>query len=374
MNSKGRRFLLYILLAAMVVTQVAFVKTEENNTSDESVVYNTNSTDETENATDAEKDVLATNTEVPSIIETEIETTGDVVSDVQVQVNENASVSRMVVVAEQTNVTADETEENADPSANESESNEVYLGVEANTEVSEYQDMIVSYADPYLPVRTEATRESTTVGKLFPGSYADIVERGDEWTKIKSGNVEGYIQNIYVCFDEEAEDLAEQLGGTLSTAMTLAEEKKAAEEAAKKAAANKNNGTTASMSASSYEICLLAAIIDWEANAESYDGKVAVGRVVLNRVASSRFGNSVQEVLSARGQFGGVTDGNGNWSSRFQERINKYVNGANNDCLKAAQDALAGANPLNATYYYFNTIVGSCSQSQQIGHHIFYNY
>ena len=79
-------------------------------------------------------------------------------------------------------------------------------------------------------------------------------------------------------------------------------------------------------------------------------------------------------VLSARGQFGGVTDGNGNWSSKFQDRINKYLNGANNDCMKAAQDVLAGANnPLNATYLNFNTVVGSCSQWQQIGNHIFYN-
>ncbi len=370
MNSKSRRFLLYILLAVMVVTQVAFVKTGENNTSDESVVFNTNSTDVTENAT--EEDVLVDNTQVP-----QIETVDDAAgldADIQQVTGEETEVSRVVVVATQDVVAVDGSVENADPEAAQSESNESYFGVEADAEVSEYQDMVVCYADPYLPVRTEATRESTTVGKLFPGSYADIVERGDEWTKIKSGNVEGYIQNIYVCFDEEAEDLADQLGGTLSTAMTIAEEKKAAEEAAKKAATSKNNGTTTAMSASSYEVCLLAAIIDWEANAEPYDGKVAVGRVVLNRVASPRFGNSVQEVLSARGQFGGVTDGYGNWSSRFQDRINKYVNGASNDCLKAAQDALAGANPLDATYYYFNTVVGSCSQWQQIGHHTFYNY
>ncbi len=372
MNSKSRRFLLYILLMAMVVTQVAFVKTGENNTSDESVVLNTNSTDVTENATD--EGILVDNTQALQDELAEVVTEEATALNVEEQQAEDSEVSRMVVVSTQNIETADGLVDNADPEAVQSESNESYFGVEANAEVSEYQDMIVSYADPYLPVRTEATRDSSTVGKLFPGSYADIVERGDEWTKIKSGNVEGYIQNIYVCFDDEAEDLADQLGGTLSTAMTLAEEKKAAEEAAKKAAASKNNGTTAAMSASSYEVCLLAAIIDWEANAEPYEGKVAVGRVVLNRVASPRFGNSVQEVLSARGQFGGVTDGYGNWSSRFQDRINKYVNGASNDCLKAAQDALAGANPLDATYYYFNTVVGSCSQWQQIGHHTFYNY
>lgn len=349
MNSKSRRFFLYLLLAVMVVTQVAFTKNGENNTSDESAVNSTENTDGTENETQTNANAVieVKNTSVASASESE-------------------GASYVVIVEEQT----------------EDESGEEFLGADETMGESDFQDMIVSYADPYLPVRTEATRDSETVGKLYPGSYADIVERGDEWTKIKSGNVEGYIQNIYVCFDQEAEDLSDQLRGTLSTAVTLAEEKKLQEEAAKKAAeaAKKNNSSTGSaastpsVSASSYEVCLLAAIVDWEANSESYEGKLAVAYVVLNRV-NAGYGGSIQAVLSARGQFGGVTDGNGNWSSRFQERINKYVNGTSNDCLRAAQDALAGANnPLNANYLNFNTVVSSYSQAQQIGSHIFYNH
>lgn len=339
MNSKSRKFFLYLLLVVMVVTQVAFTRTGENNTSDESVV---NSTDETENKTVSVKnEVVAT------------------------AASSSDGESYAVVITAQNEDAAEETEDT-----------EEYLGAEEDAEISDFQDMVVCYADPYLPVRTEASRESDTVGKLYPGSYAEIVERGDEWSKIKSGNVTGYIQNIYVCFDREAEDLADQLGGTLATAITLEEEKKQQEEAAKKKAeaAKKNSTATSSpTSASSYEVCLLAAIIDWEANAEPYDGKTAVAYVVLNRVHA--YGSNVEAVLSARGQFGGVTDGNGNWSSRFQERINKYVNGTSNDCLRAAQDALAGTNnPLNANYLYFNTRVSSYSQCQQIGSHYFYNY
>ncbi len=342
MNSKSRRFLLYLMLVVMVVTQVAFTRTEGNNTSDESTVNSTKQIEETE------KEIQTT-----EVLDVKNASAAAAPLDSQ-------EATQVVVINQQTD---DETEEN-------------FLGVDEEEETSDYQDMIVCYADPYLPVRTEATRDSETIGKLYPGSYADIVERGDEWTKIKSGSVEGYIQNIYVCFDEEAEDLAEQLGGTLSTAITPAEEKKQQEALAKKKAeeAAKKNSTTASVSASSYEVCLLAAIIDWEANAEPYEGKVAVAYVILNRV-SAGYGADIQAVLSARGQFGGVTDGYGNWSSRFQERINKYTSGTSNDCLRAAQDALAGVNnPLNATYLNFNTRVGSCSQSQQIGSHIFYNH
>lgn len=344
MSSKGRRLFLYVLLVIMVITQVAFTKTEKSNTSEESVVNNTEKTDETENI------VLAENGTENIVPEEKNE---------PVSRSAEEDTSYVVVINEQTD-----------------EETEKLLGVDMDAEESEYQNMIVSYADPYLPVRTEATRDSETVGKLYPGSYADIVERGEEWTKIKSGNVEGYIQNIYVCFDQEAEDLADQLRGTLSTAITLAEEKKQQEEQARlKAAAAANNTAAASVSASSYEVCLLAAIIDWEANAEPYEGKLAVAYVILNRINSASYGNSIQEVLSARGQFGGVTDGNGNWSSNFQNRINKYVNGTSNDCLRAAQDALAGnSNPLNAAYLYFNTRVSSYSQCQQIGSHYFYNY
>lgn len=373
MNSKSRRFFLYLLLIAMVVTQVAFTKTEESNTSDESVVNSVDNTGETETE-ETTGSIVIDETEEPLTevssedVPTEQVTESEIVvqqtqSEVVVQQTGTDNLTPVVVVS-------DSVDENLEVS--EELNTEEYLGLSEETEVSEYQDMIVCYADPYLPVRTEADRSSSTVGKLFPGSYADIVERGDEWTKIKSGNVEGYIQNIYVCFDDEAEDLAQQLGGTLSTGLTIAEEKKKKEEEAKKNA----TVSTGAMSLSSYEEALLAAIVDWESNAEPYDGQKAVAYVVLNRVRSSNFGNSVEAVLLARGQFGGVTDGNGNWSAKFQARINKYTSGNGNaSCIKAAKEAIAGTgNPLNATYYYFNTVVPSCSQSQQIGHHTFYNY
>lgn len=370
MNSKGRRFLLYFLIGIMAVSQVAFAGTERDNTSEESVESNQNTVLSEESQTEAVSD---------SII---LETTKDKLSTS----SELTTMSYVTYIGnEETTDNSGISEENENlTSADKSNLSmeEEYLGVNPAQTDSNYKDMIVSYADPYLPVRTEADRESSTVGKMYPGSYANVIERGEEWTKIESGNVTGYIQNIYVCFDEEAEDLAGQLQGTLATAITLAEEKKQQEEAAAAkaaaAAAATTGGSTATssaVSASSYEVCLLAAIIDWEANSEPYDGKLAVAYVVLNRVNSASYGNSIEAVIGARGQFGGVTDGSGNWSSRFQERINKYTNGASTDCVKAANDALAGnGNPLNANYLYFNTRISSASQWQQIGNHYFYNY
>lgn len=120
---------------------------------------------------------------------------------------------------------------------------------------------------------------------------------------------------------------------------------------------------------------LLAAIIEWEADGEPYEGKLGVGYVVLNRVNSSSFGNDIQSVLLARNQFSGVANGSGGWSEKFAARINKYMAGLENECTLAATDVLMGYNyPFDADYLYFGTKLGNCSQYMKIGNHYFYNY
>lgn len=344
MSSKSRRAFLYVVVAVMVITQAAFADTVKDGTSEESVAV-------------LNEDVA---TREDGQLNDGIDADLDAIDNLD-EVNTTDTVNDTVVDKTDSNISDVLYEEVSEEEINFTE--ELLGGIEDSGK-SKYQDMVVSYADPYLPVRAKASRESSTVGKMMPGSYADIVERGDEWTKVKSGNVTGYIQNIYVCFDDEATDLAKQINKKLSTAITPEEEKK--QQAA--ASAKPTSG-----SASGSDLYLLAAIIDWEANNEPYEGKLAVGYVIMNRI-NAGYGASISAVLLARGQFGGVPNGSGGWSSNFQARINKYVNGANNDCLRAAQDVLAGANnPLNAAYLHFNTHVSSYSQAQQIGNHIFYN-
>lgn len=87
------------------------------------------------------------------------------------------------------------------------------------------------------------------------------------------------------------------------------------------------------MSASDSELALLAAIIQCEAGGESNTGKVAVGAVIMNRVRSSQFPNSITEVVYQSGQFSPVASGI--LSSVLSQ-------GARSDCYQAAQEALAG--------------------------------
>ena len=93
--------------------------------------------------------------------------------------------------------------------------------------------------------------------------------------------------------------------------------------------------------ASNSDLNLLAHLIYAEARGEPYKGQVAVGAVVLNRVKSSSFPNSVAGVIYQRGAFSVVDDGQINLSP-------------NTTAVNAARDALNGWDPTSGCIYYFN--------------------
>lgn len=109
------------------------------------------------------------------------------------------------------------------------------------------------------------------------------------------------------------------------------------------------------------DLDLMAAIIECEAGGESYTGKVAVGAVVLNRVRSPLFPNTVLEVIMQNRQFSPVGSG------RFSIVL---ARGANESCYQAARDAMAGASPVGGCLFFRTPIPGLTGQ--QIGGHIFY--
>lgn len=86
---------------------------------------------------------------------------------------------------------------------------------------------------------------------------------------------------------------------------------------------------------------LLARLIYGEARGEPYEGMVAVGAVVLNRVNDSRFPNTISGVIYQPGAFDVVDDGQINLAP-------------NNTSIKAARDALNGWDPSYGCIYYFN--------------------
>ena len=124
---------------------------------------------------------------------------------------------------------------------------------------------------------------------------------------------------------------------------------------------SKGNGNSGGGSqGSSSDLSLLAAIIQCEAGGESYEGKLAVGSVVMNRVRSSHFPNTVAGVIYQGGQFSPVASG------RFASVL---ASGANASCTQAAGEVLGGNITINCLYFRKNdgSIPGTV-----IGNHVFY--
>lgn len=270
-------------------------------------------------------------------------------------------------------------------------------------------------------VRLEPNTECEVVGMLYKGCGGDILEKGDEWTKIKSGEVEGWIRNDFLYFGKEAKEYAEEVCSKIArvnceclrirkgpstdsetdglfeinSEWTVLEElddwvcvdykgakryvsaeyvdielfiengetieeikAREAIAAMEKAKLTANQGA---YSASADDTTLLGALIQAEAGNQPYDGKLAVGAVVLNRVKSSRYPNSIREVIYAPGQFGPASNGS-------LETI--LANGVSEECMQAAREALEGATTVGDAKNFHRA--GGGENGIVIGAHVFY--
>ena len=123
-------------------------------------------------------------------------------------------------------------------------------------------------------------------------------------------------------------------------------------------------GNNATSNYSDADVNLLARLIYGEARGESYTGQVAVGAVVMNRIRSSSFPNTMSGVIYQKYAFTAVADG----------QINLTPNAT---AKKAARDAMNGWDPSYGAIYYYNpaTATSSWIFSRQttvtIGNHVF---
>lgn len=277
---------------------------------------------------------------------------------------------------------------------------------------TDWSTMAAANVEGYANIRSEANADSGIVGVLMPGYAVTVTEKGDEWSKISSNGVEGYIKNEYLVFGEEAKahyrnmcgitgvvqadslrvreaastDSAQvgtltqngevsvfgeeadwyqiQYSGSSAYVhadyVTLSEELKGAVSMEEyQASQTVSAGSSSVISADSNDVAMLASLIECEAGGESYTGMVAVGAVVVNRVNSGSFPNSISGVIYQSGQFTPVATGT------FQSVL---ARGARSDCYAAAQAALAGESPVGGCLY-FNSGYGS---GIQIGYQHFY--
>ena len=126
------------------------------------------------------------------------------------------------------------------------------------------------------------------------------------------------------------------------------------------------NSSSSSGGANNANIELLARVINGEARGEPYEGQVAVGAVVLNRVDHPSFPNSISGVVYQKGAFTAVDDG----------QINAQMYASSR---RAARDALNGWDPTGGAIYYYNpkTATNQWIRTREIictiGGHVFCN-
>lgn len=212
-----------------------------------------------------------------------------------------------------------------------------------------------------LRVRSQADEDAKVLtvadkgDKLVFNKKADKV---DGWVAVTVSEQTGYVSAEYVKVKlgtTEAVSIEEEI------AAQKAKEAAAAKEKAVKASASSAATQHAPERASVDDTTLLAAIIQCEAGSECYEGKVAVGAVVLNRVRSGGYPNSISGVIYQRGQFSPARNGS-------LARVLASGN-ISSSCRRAAADALAGSDPTGGkkSFHRANGAAGLV-----IGNHVFY--
>lgn len=303
---------------------------------------------------------------------------------------------------------ADETEQSDEERETEQEENE-----------SEDFSFVMANVDNSVNVREEPGEEAPVAGKLFKNCGATILEQGEGWTKIQSGNLTGWVSNDYLIFGEEAKTMMEEVGTLKATVLTdaLRVRKDASEDAGvyklvkngevltaveeldgwvsvqvdsetigyvsaefvsvefatehgkttqeiadeerekELAKLSKNRGAVPT---SVSDVTILAALIQAEAGNQPYEGKLAVGAVVMNRVRSGGYPNTIIEVITAPGQFPPATNGT---VAAIAAR------GPSSSCMQAAQAAVDGQTTVGGALHFGR--VGKAA-GIVIGSHVFY--
>lgn len=298
---------------------------------------------------------------------------------------------------------------------------ELNLTMNAPVEEEQQSKLVMANVKTALNVRSEASEEADKVGKLYKDCGGTIIERKDGWTKLQSGNMIGWAKDEYLLFDEDAKALANDVGKMIATVSgteslrarmepgenagtygllpegeivevignseddwicvnydgkdayvyadyvtldfkidageTMAEIE-AREAAEKEAKRYKNYGE---YTTDADTTLLLAALIHCEAGGEPYEGQVAVGAVVMNRVRSSAYPDTIHGVIYASGQFTPAMSGKLN---RVYESGKIYES-----CIRAAEEALSGVSNVG-DLTHFRRVNGR--EGLVIGNHVFY--
>ncbi|MDD2972908.1 MAG: cell wall hydrolase [Lachnospiraceae bacterium] len=232
------------------------------------------------------------------------------------------------------------------------------FGDDAEKLAGEVGNLVAKVDTETLRVRTDASETADTAGLLAVNDEVIALENKGDWVSIDFDGQTGYVDANYVKVDFKIDH-----GETMKTindraAEIEARKAKAAEEKAKVSESMTEN--RGAVSADISDAALLAALIQCEAGGESYEGQLAVGAVVINRLRSGAYPSSIQGVIYASGQFTPALNGKVDMVA---------ARGAKASCQQAAIEALNGASNVGTATHFKRS--GS-HDGYVIGNHVFW--
>lgn len=192
-----------------------------------------------------------------------------------------------------------------------------------------------------LRIRKQASTDAGIYALLAEGDIVDIYEDMGEWLKVAYDGGEGYVSAQYVTVDllcatgETLEEITQREAAE-------AEARRRAQEdaAARRAALSEEQ---ANVEANYTDLQLLAALIWCEAGNQTYEGQLAVGAVVMNRVKHPAYPNTISGVIYAPGQFTPAMTG----------RVAKALQrGVPDSCTQAAIEAMSGVSNVGDVLHF----------------------
>lgn len=140
----------------------------------------------------------------------EQEESTDLILEDAVEESMEESSAEIVPVETETLMLAEESQTEAETETQEQETEK---------ETSAFDGKFMVNVDEYLNIRAAADENSEVVGKLYAGAGGTVLENGEQWTKISSGSVEGYVATQYILIGEAAQVKADEVGSLKATVL-----------------------------------------------------------------------------------------------------------------------------------------------------------
>lgn len=236
----------------------------------------------------------------------------------------------------------------------------LYFGDEAEAVAKDVGLLTAFSKTETLRIRKEASMNAGILGLLANGEAVEAIAEEGDWVKVSYEGTTGYVSAEYVKVTFDI-DKAESMESILAKQQAERERAAAAAASASAAASATVNAQKEAVMASASELDILAALIQCEAGGEPYEGQVAVGAVVMNRVRSGGYPDTITDVIYASGQFAPASKG------RMESLI---LNGnIKQSCVQAAQEAIAGRCNVGEALHFRRA---GNKEGLIIGNHVFY--